>query len=42
MAARFRAEALDELTRLPAGKWRNSLEDIMQGVLDQVPALPAA
>lgn len=42
MAARFRAEAMDELARLPAGKWRNSLEDIIQGVVDQVPALPVA
>lgn len=42
MAAGFKAEALEELARLPAGRWRDSLEDIMEGVLEQVPALPAA
>jgi heptaprenyl diphosphate synthase len=38
MAARFRSEALEQLEALGTGAWRDSLVDLVDGVVDQVPA----
>ena len=40
MAEGFRAEALAELSVLGQGAWRDSLEDLIDGVLAQIPELP--
>ncbi|MGH2699073.1 MAG: polyprenyl synthetase family protein [Actinomycetota bacterium] len=37
MARRFRSEALAELDALDAGAWKDSLVDLIEGVLDQIP-----
>jgi len=42
MAERFRAEALAGLSTLDSGAWRDSLEDLIDGVLDQIPDVPRA
>ncbi|MGI8941735.1 MAG: polyprenyl synthetase family protein [Actinomycetota bacterium] len=42
LAHRFRTEALDELTLLDPGAWRDSLEDLVESVLGQIPRVPAA
>jgi heptaprenyl diphosphate synthase len=42
MAQRFREEALASLSGLDSGVWRDSLEDLIDGVLGQVPEIPKA
>ncbi|MGH2750848.1 MAG: polyprenyl synthetase family protein [Actinomycetota bacterium] len=42
LARRFRSEALEELAVLDPGAWRDSLEDLVDGVLEQIPAPPLA
>lgn len=40
IARRFSGEARDALYEIPAGEWRDALEGIVHGVLDQVPESP--
>jgi heptaprenyl diphosphate synthase len=42
MAGRFRSEALAQLDRLDPGAWRDSLADLMESVMGQIPEVPAA
>jgi hypothetical protein len=40
MAEGFRQEALACLSALEGGAWRDSLEDLIDGVLGQIPEVP--
>ena len=42
VAEGFRQEALTGLAALEPGAWRDSLEDLIDGVLDQIPEIPSA